>query len=107
MILHPVDETALLAAMLDYQREHGRPATMRDLLRATGISSLSVVGLHLEKLKRAGRVKRISQRRYDNRAYVAIEPERTRTPSQVPASEWPIGATSAWDEPGRLVFEYD
>lgn len=44
----------VLRFIQDYFVEHARPPTVRDIQRALGMSSASVVSYHLDKLIKAG-----------------------------------------------------
>lgn len=57
--------------MLAYQREHGRPATLRQIAKAVGLSSYgSLRGYQLKYLERKGYVEQV----YGGSSYVALKP---------------------------------
>ena len=94
-------------AMLAYQKEHGRPATITELAATVGYKSTNTSWFHLQALVREGRVQP-GGKRSSKRAYVALPPP---SPSLDPryAGDWPLAAwaTRAYTEPGRIVWEYD
>jgi repressor LexA len=47
-----------LAALLGFEKVHGYPPTLRDLMELTGASSTSVVSYRLQRLEADGLVKR-------------------------------------------------
>ena len=94
-------------AMLAYQKEHGRPATIMELAAMIGYKSTNTSWFHLQALAAEGRVC-WEGGRSSKRAYVALPPPHPDC-NALYRNDWPLAAwvTRAYTEPGRIVWEYD
>ena len=92
------------AFMLEYQDDHQRPPSLREIAAAVSYKSVSTVHLRLNELILDGRVSYAGI--YESRGYVALRPAPVLPPLP-PRYRWPFhgeGIAEAHAEPGRFVF---